>query len=128
MSASGYSTYKSAVKQSTDTRDVEYRLLAQVTGALMEARDDMKNVKKRVEAVSWNRDVWAALRTDLYDDNNQLPKELRAAIISISIWVEKETLAVMDNLGDINALIDINRNIMAGLKPDLHQEEQVTAS
>ena len=122
MSLNGYATYKTASTQTGDSRDVEYRLLAQVTSALIQARDDINNVKKRCEAAAWNRDVWAALRTDLTDESNRLPRELRASLISVSLWIEKETFAVMDNTGDIDALIDVNRNIMAGLKPDLHED------
>ncbi len=64
-----------------------------------------------------------ALRVDLYDENNQLPQQLRASLISLSLWIEKETFALLEGEGDIDALIDINRNIMAGLKPELAQEE-----
>lgn len=124
MSYNGYATYKTAQTQTNDTRDVEYRLLAQVTGALMQAQEDPTNVKKRVEAVSWNRDIWSALRVDLASEENQLPKELRASLISISLWIERETFAVMDNTGDMDALINVNRNIMQGLKPDLANDEE----
>lgn len=117
MSTAGYSIYKSVQTNKDDPRDLEYRLLAQVTGALLNARDNIDNAKQRVDAAKWNRDVWAALRQDLVSDNNQLPKELRASLISISLWIEKEALRVMEGSGDIDALIDVNRNIMAGLKP-----------
>ncbi len=123
MSYNGYAAYKSASTQTSDTRDVEYRLLAQVTGALIKAKEDPTDVKKRVQAVCWNRDVWSALRVDLSSEENLLPKELRASLISVSIWIEKETFAVMDNTGDIDALIDVNRNIMLGLKPELSAED-----
>lgn len=123
MSYNGYATYKSAQTQTNDTRDVEYRLLAQVTGALLQAKEDSSNVKKRVEAACWNRDVWSALRVDLSSETNQLPDTLRASLISVSIWIERETYAVMDGTGDLEALIDINRNIMLGLKPDLSTDE-----
>lgn len=124
MSYNGYAAYKSAETQTGDMRDVEYRLLAQVTSALIQAKENPDDVKKRVHAASWNRDVWSALRVDLSSEDNQLPKELRSSLISISLWIERETYAVMDNMGDLDALIDVNRNIMAGLKPDLHADNQ----
>lgn len=123
MMSNGYAVYNSAQTKTVDARDVEYRLLAQVTTALMNARDNPADVKARVEAALWNRNVWSALRVDLSSEENQLPKQLRASLISVSLWIEKETMAVMDGTGDINAIIDINRNIMAGLKPEFAQEE-----
>jgi len=124
MSSAGYSVYKSAQTNKDDPRDVEYRLLAQVTSALIKARENPQDVKERVQAAKWNRDVWAAFRQDLMSDNNQLPQDLRASLVSISLWVDKETLAIMDGRGDIDAAIEINRNIMAGLKPESSGEEQ----
>lgn len=124
MSYNGYAAYNNAHTQSVDARDVEYRLLAQVTSALLRARDNPNEVKPRLEAALWNRNVWSALRVDLTSDENQLPKELRASLISVSLWIEKETMAIMDGKGDLDAIIDINRNIMAGLKPENSADEQ----
>lgn len=125
MSSKGYAAYGNAHTQSVDPRDVEYRLLAQVTSAMMRARENTDDVKPRLEAALWNRNVWSALRVDLSSDGNQLPKELRASLISVSLWIEKETMAVMEGKGDLDAMIDINRNIMAGLKPDTSADEEI---
>lgn len=122
----GYTAYKASQQQNQDTRDVEYRLLAQVTAALIAAKE--KNaayeLREKLDAILWNRDVWSALRVDLSSDGNGLPKELRASLISIAIWVEKESLRLLDGNGDIDALIDVNRNIMAGLKPHSDADDQ----
>ncbi|HEY1095611.1 MAG TPA: flagellar biosynthesis regulator FlaF [Alphaproteobacteria bacterium] len=125
----GYSAYKFTNQQAKDTRDTEYRLLAQVTAALLVAKEknSSSELRERIDAVLWNRDVWGALKADLSSEGNSLPKELRASLISIAIWVEKESLRVVDGKGDIDALIEVNRNIMEGLKPkdDVVTEEVV---
>jgi flagellar protein FlaF len=120
-----YSVYKSSQHKSMDTRDTEYRLLAQVTAAMLEAKEKTGSVdvRQRVDAALWNRDVWAALRTDLSMDGNGLPKELRASLISVSLWIEKECIRVVEGEGDLNALIEVNRNIMSGLKPDSRSDD-----
>jgi len=127
MMSNGYAVYNSAQTKTVDARDVEYRLLAQVTSALMKARES-GDLKERLEAALWNRNIWSALRIDLMDENNQLPKELRASLISVSIWIEKETRALMGGEGDLDAVIDINRNIMAGLKPEFAQDDLLAAT
>jgi flagellar protein FlaF len=123
----GYTAYRASQQQTQDTRDVEYRLLAQVTAALIAAKE--KNapyeLREKLDAILWNRDVWAALRVDLSSDGNNLPKELRASLISIAIWIEKESLRLLDGQGDIDAVIDVNRNIMAGLKPNTSEQTDV---
>lgn len=126
MSYSGYAVYKTVQNKTDDPRDVEYRLLAQVTADLMRVRDNPQDFQTRIKTAMWNRDIWSALRVDLAHEDNQLPKQLRASLISISIWVDKETMRVMDGNGDIDALIDVNRNIMAGLKPPETQSPGVS--
>ncbi len=124
MSNTGYNTYQSAQTNKDDPRDIEYRLLAQVTTALIKSRENPTDTKQRVDAAKWNRDVWAAFRQDLTSDYNKLPQDLRAALVSISLWVDKETLQIMDGKGDIDAAIEINRNIMAGLKPESAHDQE----
>jgi flagellar protein FlaF len=123
MSTLGYGIYKTNQTNADDPRDVEYRLLAQVTTALLKARENPEDVKARVAAAMWNRDIWAALRQDLMNENNKLPQALRASLVSISLWVDKETMRLMDGSGDLEATIEINRNIMAGLKPESAADE-----
>ena len=49
------------------------------------------------------------------EEGNGLHKELRAGIISLSIWVNKYTSEVIRGEDDIQDLIDVNRMIMQGL-------------
>jgi len=56
------------------------------------------------------------LAGDCMSEGNQLPKELRAQIVSLAIWVSKYSTDVMHQGAPLDPLIDINRNIMQGLK------------
>jgi len=113
--------YQQAAQRAETPRDAEYRLFAQVTRALMEAkskpRDDFKGW---MDALHWNRRLWAALADDCSQDSNALPEATRAQIISLSLFVNRHTSAVMRQEGDIDTLIDINRSVMQGLatKPE----------
>jgi len=108
--------YQRAALQAESPRDIEYRLFGQVTRALMEAANvDPTDVKTRIEALDWNRQVWSALAVDCSTPENSLPVKLRAQIISLSIWVSKHTSAVMRRQEDIEPLIDVNKIIMQGL-------------
>jgi flagellar protein FlaF len=124
MMSNGYTVYNSAQSKTVDARDIEYSLLAQVTSALIQAREKPEDLKGRLEAALWNRNVWSALRIDLLSEENQLPKQLRASLISVSLWIEKECMSIMRNdTQDMESLISINRNIMAGLKPEFAQDD-----
>lgn len=125
----GYATYGKAQVNATDPRDVEYRLLADATARLQKAKEstDPLAIKEQIAAAIQNGKVWAALKADLGSPENQLPKDLRASIISVAIYIEKETNNVMAGKGDIDTLIYINRQIMGGLKPESRLEEDAAA-
>lgn len=110
--------YQQAAQRAEPPRDLEYRLLGQVTRALMDAAAlDPKDFAGRIDALDWNRRVWSALANDCAQVGNALPAPVRAQIISLSIWVGRHTSAVMRREADIGALIDVNRAIMQGLAP-----------
>ncbi len=107
--------YQTTQKASESTSQTEYRLFADVTRALMDVKELPKLDVRLHDALLWNRQLWSTLATDCAVEGNRLPKQLRASIISISIWVGKYSSQVARGEEDIQALIDINKNIMEGL-------------
>jgi flagellar protein FlaF len=109
-------TYQKAQAAADNPRSTEYRLFGQVTGALMSAdRAGLKGAEL-ADAIDWNRRMWSTLAIDCMDESNQMSRELRAQIISLSLWVTRYSSQVMQEGAPLEPLIDINRNIMQGLK------------
>jgi flagellar protein FlaF len=50
------------------------------------------------------------------DERNQLPREVRAKIVSLSFWVRKYSKEVTREGASVDPLIEINRTIMQGLQ------------
>lgn len=113
----GYSAYAKVQSTTGSYRDTEYRLLGAVTGALVRVRDGEGSLQDKIKAVLWNDKVWNAFMCDLSSPENNLPKSLKAALVSLAIWVTKETQRVLDNIADLDGLINVNRQIMEGLRP-----------
>lgn len=110
--------YQKASARAENPREMEYRLFGQVTRALMAAAEvDVSDTATRIDALDWNRRLWSVLSTDCADPNNSLPVALRAQIISLSIWVNKHSSAVMRREEDFAPLIEVNRIMMQGLAP-----------
>jgi flagellar protein FlaF len=108
--------YQRAAEQAEGPKQTEFRLFGVVTRALMDAaQKDATDAGGRMRALHWNRRLWSALAADCASPQNQLPIDLRANIISLSIWVDKYTSKVMREHDPIQPLIDINRIIMQGL-------------
>ncbi len=108
--------YKTATARAENPREAEYRLFGQVTRALMEAsRADAADVQARIDALDWNRRLWSTLATDCANPDNALGAALKAQIISISLFVNRHSSAVMRREEDFEPLIEINKMVMQGL-------------
>ena len=110
--------YQQAAQRAETPRDIEYRLFGQVTRALMDAAEaDPGQIGARMDALDWNRRLWSVLAADCSNPSNQLPVQLRANIISLSLWVNRHTSAIMRNEAEFGPLIDVNKLMMQGLQP-----------
>lgn len=114
--------YRQTIQQTAAPRDSEYRLIAQITSALIECEEfvdqvtnDPRKMARMVEALNRNKRMWDVFIEDAGTAGNQLPRELRADIVSLGIWVGKETDLILDGRGDLSALITVNRAISRGL-------------
>ncbi len=109
-------SYQSAQRTVEDSRTTEYRLFGQVTGALIDAKTANAVGAPLVHAVDWNKRLWRTLAADCMDDRNSLTEDVRAKIISLSLWVGKYSRSVTREKASLDPLIDINRTIMQGLQ------------
>jgi flagellar protein FlaF len=110
--------YQQASQRVENPRDTEYRLFSVVTRALIKAAElDETDFSGRMFALDWNRRMWSALSMDCSADSNGLPEQVRASIISLNFWVMRHTSAVMQREEGFEPLIEVNRIIMQGLRP-----------
>ena len=116
--------YKSTIRQSESPRQIERRILSRLTGALeAHVAYDTAVTFERVQilsnglraALSENQTFWNELKYDLAQPENALSPELRAGLLSIALWVDRQTGAVMGGQPGVRALADINRSIITGL-------------
>ena len=112
MTLKNYQNVQLAVE---DPRATEYRLFGQVTGALIDAKTENVQGAPLVEAIDWNKRLWRTLAADCMDDRNTLTEDVRAKIVSLSLWVSKYSRRVTRDRAPIDPLIEINRTIMQGL-------------
>jgi flagellar biosynthesis activator protein FlaF len=108
--------YQRAATRAEDPRDIEYRAFGVVTAALLKVRDlGRPDPGALAHAIHENRRLWRILARDCAQPGNALPAPVRARIISLSIFVERHSSAVMREGADLDALIDVNRSMMEGL-------------
>jgi len=91
-------------------------LFGQVTGALIDVQKAGHDGSPLVDAIDWNKKLWRTLAADCMDDRNQLPQEVRAKIVSLSLWIAKYSRKVTREGASLDPLIQVNRTIMQGLR------------
>lgn len=72
-----------------------------------------------IEAAAASMELWTTLAADLADDGNALPDQLRASLISLSIFALRQGQMVMSGERQPDALIDVNLSIMKGLRGEV---------
>lgn len=108
--------YQATQRITDDPRQTEYRLFGEITAALIEAQKKNAKGGDLVVPIDWNRQLWRMLAADCLDSGNKLPEQLRANIVSLSLWVTKYSKQVMRENAPIEPLISVNRSIMEGLR------------
>ena len=94
-------------------RDIFQRAIA-----LLKAADgSAHNSPQMLNAIVFVQRLWSFLISDLSSPDNGLPEKLRGQLISVGLWVMRESdLIVRGEASSVTALIDVNTMIKDGLK------------
>lgn len=100
-----------------DSRQREQQLLDQSIAMMEHAIAEGPTSVAAIEAMHFTNRIWTYLLNDLADADNALPDDLRASLISIGIWILRETDAVRQAESEaIKEIMDITTIIRDGLK------------
>lgn len=103
----------------TSQRELEAAVLMKAAIRLKTVQDQLDTDNSDLDAaLAYNRKLWTILATSATEDDSPLPAELRRNISLIAIFIFNRSLdlIVEPKREDLNVLIEINRNIAAGLQ------------
>ena len=109
--------YGAVIRGTESPRDIEYRVLARVTGLLQDAMQPEAGPAALPTALHENRMVWTAMIVDLASPGNAWDDQGKARLISLARWVLLECDRVQRGHGALASLVEINLIVMQGLKP-----------
>lgn len=109
--------YNDIVEESSRSmRAQEARALDRIIAMLNDAKISGPRSRQGINALYQLRTLWFVFLDDLIKDDNALPKNLRAKLVSIGIWILKEAeLIRTGQSNDLSYLIEINQIIRNGL-------------
>lgn len=118
MSKDKVAAYAQQQKRNLSPREVEAMAFTKAAVLLEEAKQKTGSIEEYSKALRFNHLLWTIIQADLTEPENQLPNEIKANIMSLSIFVDKQTTKAMrsSNAADLDVLININRNLAAGLR------------
>jgi flagellar protein FlaF len=111
-------SYAEVLEETPQTARERERLALEHSIALLKVAEEKGNTSREsVEAVYFLRRLWAYLIEDLAKAENDLPKTLRADLISVGLWIMQEAEQVRLGLSsNFKGLIEVSQLIAVGLR------------
>lgn len=117
--SSAAQAYARTAQRTASPREIEAQALLK---AARQLQDVVTNWSERGaigmnEALMFNRKLWSIFVSDAMRDDNPQTLEIRQSIANIGVFVLSQSAALQmaPQVEPLNALIEINRNIAAGL-------------
>jgi flagellar protein FlaF len=107
--------YAAQQNAAASPREIELRAFRYVNGLLAAASD----VPGRAAALHKAHQLWSLLIADLMLPGNALPPDLKGRLVSLGLWAQREASARLADGGSLVALIDLHRDMIAGLEAQL---------
>lgn len=111
--------YRTSTRSTATPRVIELQLLSEINGALAQSEKNMTaDYPAHIDALSRNLQFWTIVAADVARKDNKLPSQLKAQIFYLFEFVKDHTHKIFNRSPDAaaRALIDINNNIIDGLK------------
>ena len=118
MSSAAAQTYASVANTTASPREVEAKALLMAANKLQAVMTNADaTYEQTCAALMFNRKLWSIFLSEAQRDENPQPLEVRQNIANLGIFVLSHTAAlqISPQRAHFKPLIDINRNIAAGL-------------
>lgn len=98
-------------------RGREYSALSKVTCMMQNHKNNtFGNITNLLIALNKNLKLWTIFASDVGQEKNGLPQNIKSIIFYLFEFTQAETHKIIRGEGDIEALIEINKSVMKGLR------------
>lgn len=123
MDNNAIGAYESVEKSTLSGRELEANVLMRAAMMIADARDHWgeENHEARLEnALRHNQKVWSFFQAEITQPDNPLPDAIKKNLLGLSVFVDKRIFEIMayPEAKKLDILIEINRNLAAGLRGD----------
>ena len=103
--------------QFENKREMDAAAFSQAAYVLDQARQKIGDADSCEKALKYNQLLWSIVQADVANGKNELTDELKANLMSLSLFVDKQTSKGLSDPTEelLDSLININLNISEGL-------------
>lgn len=121
MPVNALDAYKEVERNTLEGRALEAMVLNKAALALVAVRNAWTApdcMQQLDHALRYNQKLWTLFQVEWTREDNPLPADLRANLLSLSAFVDRRTIETMATPSPekLDVLISINQNIAAGLR------------
>ena len=121
--------YGQVKRQTASDKNIELQLFSSITARLIKEKASASEplTPQFAQALVDNAKLWNIIFLDLTHADNKLPLSLKVSLIELSEFTQFHTQQVLRRQANAEALIDVNKNIMAGLKESMRAKMPATS-
>lgn len=120
--------YDKTPSMDADPREIEAWALMKSARQLDNACRDLDNPDLLRDSLRQNQVLWTIFQASVTAEDCMLPPDLRENVLRLSVFIDGRTYTCLGDLDpkNVQALIDINRNVALGLQtnPNEAQDEK----
>ena len=117
MSTRKTATYEQVILSALSQREIDGLAFANAVFRLEEASKAVDDYDAYSSALKFHQMLWTYIQADVAADGNGLPDDLKANILSLSIFVDSQTIMALaePNAEHLYSLIAVDKSIASGL-------------
>ncbi len=117
MATKKIATYEQVILSALSQREIDGLAFAKAVFRLEEASKAVDDYDAYSSALKFHQMLWTFIQADVAADGNGLPDDLKANILSLSIFVDSQTIMALaePNAEHLLSLIAIDKSIASGL-------------
>ncbi len=132
MSTRKIATYEQIILSALSQREMDGLAFAKAVFRLEEASKAVDDYDAYSSALKFHQMLWTIIQADVAADGNGLPDDVKTNILSLSIFVDSQTIMALaePSAEHLHSLIAIDKSIASGLlttKPMDHSPERMLA-
>ena len=108
-------------------REMEALAFTKAVHILIRAKENVREYTSHASALRFNQMLWTLIQANVVEESCHIPAGLKANILTLSIFVDRQTIKAFASpkAENLDILISINKNIASGLLSSAESSDEI---